>query len=63
MQGLPDHPPSLVVRLFGGFEVWKDRHTICGLQVRKGERLPAYLALHATHCCGLYARYFVRHVK
>ena len=48
MQEPPSHPPSLVFRLFGGFEVFRDGQPMGGLHVRHGERLLAYLVLHAS---------------
>lgn len=49
MEELHDRRPSLVFRLFGGFEAIQDGQPIEGLHKRQADRLLAYLVLHASH--------------
>lgn len=47
MEELQSSRPSLVFRLFGGFQATKEGRPIEGLHRRQGERLLAFLVLHA----------------
>lgn len=48
MQETANRPVSLIFKLFGGFVIVQNGQPISGLHLRQGERLLAYLVLHAS---------------